>query len=299
MGMKICFLDDCIFLGALPCRSLTLGEGQSVFIRYMGATYWGGRLQWQDGELSAPAFVQYRFAHCILLRFSPAISSCRVLAQQSLGYGSYTVSVLSEPDRTTVWLEGSQSYCTYLPPLRDAAICYSATLRAVAVFGALCAAQDENPLYGCLCSLQGEVLFAGAGAEFSLQDQWVATCAYADMRRHTRTTQYGYRDGVFCTLAHTFACKSAHTYIPKLRPFLFAEALAIQDTQEALSYLSPSLRTDWSALSSYLGPVASVISPPYLLPDDQVAWVDADGQGKRFAFTLQDDLIDDICRVDV
>ena len=234
----------------------------------------------------------------MVLRYAPPPFACRLLAQQTISTGA-TVSVLAEEGRTAIWYEGDQTRCWYVPLLREAVVGYSSALQAVAVYGEEFDPHDDaNPRYALLTSLAGQVLYADRGVSFVLDDQWLVTRAYMDMRKHRRQTRWGYRDGIFCTLAHTFQCFDAHTYIATLVPYLFAEALLVGDAEEARSYLSPDLAAQWTALRAYVGEVVSLDGPPYLLPDEVVAWSDEQGRGKRFAFTMAGDKIDDVRRLD-
>ncbi|MBO4534700.1 MAG: hypothetical protein J5755_02040, partial [Clostridia bacterium] len=90
-------------------------------------------------------------------------------------------------------------------------------------------------------------------------DRWEAkdalfvVCTLADMRLHRVEERWGYRDGNWCTLAHICKCTDDHVYLPKLLPYLFTEALAVGATDEAQSYLAPTLASSWEDLVAYLG----------------------------------------------
>ena len=81
-------------------------------------------------------------------------------------------------------------------------------------------------------------------------------------------------------------------YLPKLLPYLFAEALAVGAMDEAQSYLAPALASSWEDLVAYLGKVEGVSIPP--VQRDGLVGIMRGGVGRLLQVTLGDDGIEDV-----
>ena len=297
--MMVYFVDEDIYIGGCPCRQIDLVPDQSVWLHVLQSGR-SCKLYWQQQLPRAQGFAVAYYTSCCVMRYVGDVAQSTLLAQQNISYGEgYTVSVVREKNDTVVWLEGSRSMCCYLPPLDTATIDFSAAL-GVGVYGAVCQPRDAaNPSYGVLLTLDGQVLWQGAGNDFALDGRWMTQCAYADMRAHTVRRYYVLRDGRLAIDEQMCQCTNAQSFISAVVPYLFVEALAVGDYDEARGYLSAPLAVQWNDVLAYMGGVAALDAPPYLLPDDQVACAGPNGEGKRFAFRVVDGKIDDICRVDV
>ena len=299
--MMVYFVDEDIEVSGHPCRRLYLPSNATAWVRVLAGGYCT-RLVWDADGPCAKGFERRIYGDWCVLRYCGAVACSSVLAQQTIGYGGgYQISVVAERDATAVWLEGHQlSLCLYLPLLAAATIAFSSALGAAAVYGPRVAPRcAHNPQYGVLLDMGGQVLWQGDGVDFALAERWMVQCAYADMRGHAVQRHYAFVHGILALDEQMCRCTYAQPTTLALVPHLFVEALLVGDEEEARGYLSPPLAAQWQQVRDYVGTVASLDVPPYLLPDDQVAWADAEGKGKRFAFSVVDGRIDDLCRVDV
>ena len=294
--MQVFFCDKDITVGGRPCRTLTLAEGECVWICVAGRCL---PVTCREGRIVAAGFAVCHYDLVAVLRYDPALCAGGVLVQRQWTDGCATV--LDEVSRAVLWWErGEDTHCLWLPALHQAQIEVSQGMAAVLVYGRATRPLDaSNPLFGVLVDMAGAVLYRGYAASFALDEQLVVECAYEDMRRHRCTRRWGYREGDFCILEQMYRCASTHTCISTLVPYLFAEALAVGDEAEARTYLCADLDACWDELRRYVGSIATLDSPPWLLPDNVVAWADAQGIGKRFAFTLRDGAIADVAREDI
>jgi hypothetical protein len=199
------------------------------------------------------------------------------------------VTAVCEYARTTVWVDGIGFTRMYWMPKADnVQIVFAKPMSAVAI-----GAERAGQTYLMLVDLyEGDVLYEGWVDEYAADERLTVKCTYRDMKRHTRHSIFGYKEGKFCMIEQSFSCAYRHTYISALTPYLFMEALAVGDRQEALSYLSQELQSDFDALLSYVGEVREVRRPPRACAVTEVGVVDGEGKGKIFACEMQEVIVD-------
>ena len=294
MGMKLRFADENVYAEGRHVRYLDLAEGQRVLCRVFADVCHECLLYLEAGRLQAVGFAVERWGELTVLR-----AECRAepravrQAVQRIDGMDYMLTASCEASRTVAWLErATEQSMLLLPAGEDVEIAFSASMLAVAV----CVVRRGGRYLAVLALPTAEVLYEGAVDEYALGDTLEVVCTLEDMRRHTIRTTWGYRGADFCTLAQSFTCANAHTYTPKLVPYLFAEALAAGDREEARGYLTAELAASLDALLGYVGEVSRVDYPPVACGPYDVGVVSAE-EGRVFAFEMEGDKIADVRRV--
>lgn len=296
MGMNIRFADDTIYVGGRRTSFLQLADGDRVWWSAYRGHPLGGSISYVGGVLSATGFDVEQWGDQAVLVLPTEAATPREVCQRQIEVGgtAYTLTAVCEAHGTSVWLDAGVSQLYLLPAGSRVTLDFSASLLV-----GLAAVERAGRHYLVLVSLvDGAILFEGWVDEYSLQADLTVVCTFDDMRRHARTRTYGYKDSDFCMLAQSFGCANAHTYISTLVPYLFLEALAVGDCDEARGYLSPDLSADFDALLTYIGKVAVVRTPPVVAPLTTVGVVDATHRGKLFSFDLDGDTIIDVRLLD-
>ena len=272
-------------------RYAHLEEGERLYciLPTLGASAWVGV---EEGALRSEGFaVEHWGAVAVLLVAEDAVFSRRVRQEQMAIDGvDYTVTAVCEARRTTVWVDSLSSRLYVLPSGEEVEVRFAPALSAV-----LFDVSQRGAHYVVLASLyEGEIMYEGWTDGYTLGDTLEVECTFADMKRHTRIDVLGYRDGSFGRLARSFTCAYLHAYISALTPYLFCEAIAVGDVEEARSYVSDALVPDFDNLLSYVGEVKAVRCPPVGHEASDVGVVDAEGKGQILRFEMEGDKICDV-----
>lgn len=308
MGMLIRFLDQYVWVDGHRRHEIWLDEGDSAHCRICGQDFFEGALQVRENRLycgGVPlvaggqdnALQATRWGKVWQVRVAQHTVRAGVVLQQSFAYmgAEHVVTLMGIRGVTHVWWDSQNEQRLWmLPEGQGGSILFSSAMAAALVAMEI---GDRRHLL-CWSLLDGAVLFSGVADEYVFADDLTVVCTYADMRRHTCTRHYGYRNAEFCMYAQTCTCTNAHAYIPSLTPYLFAEALAVGEREEAMGYLNQPLRSDFDALLSYIGEVTEVRRPPVASGPWDVGLVDATGQGRVFRFDMQDDQIVDVRQIE-
>ena len=291
--MRVDFTEDVIIDGR-RVRRFDLPDGRTQVVWARGAMC---RIRREGERIVAPHFAVEHWGRQVCLVPDTDAATPRAIVQQSVGWsgGETQMTVVREPLYTTVWLDGTESAMWVLPAAEDAAIVQSDALMALAVDLRI----DVGHYLFVVSAVDNATLYEGRVERFAMSDRLEVVCTYADMKGHTRTQVFGYREGAFCMLAQTFTCTRAHIYTEDWAPYLFAEALAVGDTEEAKTYLSEELQVRFSDLLRYLGAVRRVCTPPSGAagPRD-VGIVREDGVGRVVHFEMEAGRITDVCLPD-
>lgn len=272
-----------------------LADGQAVDVVHwypLGST----RIAYRDGKLAAP--------HCTVTGWGDRYcigwaqdSVWDVVAQEIIVHSGmqYVVTVVCE-NGYRVWIDSeNSSQCFAVPPAQTARVQYDPALAAAGIQLDV----GDNRYWLVVSLLDGTVLYRGHADELTMQGHLHVICTVADMKGHSIEDSWGYVNGNWCRYEHMVISTDEHVYIPKLIPWLWLEALAVEAWDEARSYLCGELLADWQELLQYVGTVCRVCTPPFgtYLPD-AVGYVDDKGMGKVLLCTMQGDKIADVQRLD-
>ncbi len=277
--------DWCVWERHVPVYCLH--EGESVRVRFWGDTYFSTVLTLRNGALDHPeCWVKWGDHYRVQL----PDRQMHVLWQETLPMIGLTVTVVKEAG-VTMWIEG-QTDSTMLPLGAECADWKTVdlpALSAVAIEGRV----GDRRLLVVADVYTSKALYQGVVDEWRQQEMSIeVVCTHMDMKRHVSTARMGYQEGNWCTLEHRVICTDEHTYIPRLIPYLFAEALAVGALDEARSYLTDALALEFEPLLSYIGRVDEVAIPPIDMPN--TVGVVQNGVGKTLLCTLAGDKIDDV-----
>ena len=289
--MRIVF-DGVVLMEGKRVRTLDIEEGERVWCLLAEDGGLWTEVSLLNGEVICPDCEVERWDGCAVVRprGDGAVRRAIRQAREEMSGVTYTVTAVCEPTCTNVWIDGLNSRLMVLPRGEDAEVRIVNELSAAAV-----AVKRGEKRYLMLTALyEDDVLYEGWADEYAIDDRLTVKCTYADMKRHTRQGVYGYIDGKFGLIEQSFTCASAHTFIPMLVPYLFAEALAVGDDEEAIGYLTDDLKEDYSALKAYIGTVSYVRRPPIPAENTDVGIVDASGRGKVLTCEMADAYITDV-----
>ena len=283
-GMIWLHLDQDWWVGDRHVSAWPMADGDRVRLRYMGNYYDSVVLTCREGVPDHPEYWTRWGDH---FRIHPVPRREEVVWQESESSGSLTVTVVRSGGEA-LWIEGEGG--SLMRPVPHAVSSWRlvslAPLSALAVEGKV-----GNKYWLVVADVYTlEVLYEGLVDKWSAQDSLEVVCTLDDMRLHRVQRRLGYREGVWCTLAHICTCTDDHVYIPKLLPYLFAEALAVGAMEEARSYLSPSLASAWEDLLAYVGEVEGVEIPPV----GEGVGVLQGGVGRLLRVTVGQEGIDDM-----
>ncbi len=222
----------------------------------------------------------------------------QLIAQEAVMHrGVQYVVTLVRDNGCHVWIDSDgSSACFAVPDAERAQVRYDADLAAVSI-----QIDVLDDRYWLVVSLvDSSVLYRGYADTLSMQDGHLhVICKVADMKAHSIEENWGYVNGNWCRYEHMVISTDEHVYIPKLIPWLWLEALAVEAWDEARSYLCGELLADWQELLQYVGSVCRVCMPPFgAYSKHAVGYVDKEGIGKVLLCTMQGDKIADVQRLD-
>ena len=287
--MEIVF-EGTVWIEGKRVERCVLGEREHVTcMRPDGVT---GEISLQNGEVKSTCFEVEQWGGVAVMRAKSEALSVRAVRQaaQEFGGTAYTVTAVCESAYTNVWIDGLSSRLLMLPRGEDAEVDISVELSAAVV----AVKRGERRYLALVALYEDEVLYDGWVRDYRLDDRLTVECTYEDMKRHTRTGVYGYIDGKFGLIEQSFTCAYSHTYISALVPYLFAEALAVGNEEEAKDYLTEELKNDFASLKDYVGAVTYVRRPPVACAACDVGLVDASGVGRILSFEMEGDRIKDV-----
>lgn len=285
------FFEDEVLAEGKQTAFLDLSEGRRVYCRIC-ANGRIGYVEVTEKGFAAEGFEVEDWGDVKVLHAAKDATEWNAAAQESeeIDGVRYVVTAVCERDRTQVWVDGASTRLYVLPSGDSVGVQFAAPLSAVAV-----AVRRGERTYLLLASLyEGEPLYDGWVDGYALSDKLMVECTFDDMKRHTRRRVFGYKDGKFGLIEQSFSCAYRHTFIPALTPYLFLEAVAVGDHEEAKGYLCGDLAEDYDALLKYVGAVDRVRKPPFACDLADVGVVDEKGVGRVFRFDSDEGVIADV-----